>query len=440
METERSITTVACSCNKPHNVLTKEIVVKKNAVQMLPRLIQKHNLPQDILLVYDTHTYAAADSAVSSVLKEAGMTVREHIFDSATLIHPDERAVGELMFAMEPEPKMLVAVGSGTLNDLCRFCANRLKIPYMVVATAPSMDGYASTVTPITYRGMKISYIGIHPEMIIGDLDILRTAPSVMIAAGFGDILGKIPAHLDWKLAHIMTGEEMCDRVLDVAKSSVDQCMMTAPTLAARTDDALKGLMDALVLSGIAMQMQGNSRPASGAEHHLAHYLEMQAEVNHEYGLHGIHVGMATMIIMRLYGKLCAGGAPSQGRVNPKGYDAEVKRVYGDLYPQIEAASTNFGFIEPMKWVEQRDRLVDHWQELCDDARMLEHYRQLGVNVFESLQAPYTPQQMGYDRALMRDALLYCRLIRKRFTILTVLQNWGLLEQYVDEVLDEIYA
>ena len=155
--------------------------------------------------------------------------------------------------------------------------AFRLNLPYIIVGTAPSMDGYASSVSPMIYDGYKITYEAVAPMAIIGDTDVLCAAPEQMIAAGFGDMLGKLTARLDWVLAREVIGEHYCPTVAAMMARAVDKCLAQAEGLSRREPEAIVGLMEGLILSGIAMQMLGYSRPASGAEHHIAHYFEMKA-------------------------------------------------------------------------------------------------------------------------------------------------------------------
>jgi len=429
-----------CECGAVHSVPTREVMVQRGALARVGELVNRYALPKDIMVVADTNTYEAAGRQVMESLEKAGCKVRTHVFDTKKLHHPDEFAIGSVMMAMEPEPGMLVAVGSGTLNDLCRFCANRAKIPYFVVGTAASMDGYASSVTPVTKNGMKITYLGIHPEMVICDLDVLAKAPLNLSAAGFGDIIGKVTARLDWVMAHLLLGERMCPVVDGVTTQAVEKCLQAAKGLSGRSLDALEGVVEALVLSGIAMQMQGDSRPASGAEHHLSHFLEMRdGDFNRPGAYHGAKVGMTTLIIMRLYEKLFEGALPEPARTkSEEDFRNGALAAFGTVgatvmagFGQIYADETEIG--------RQKGILLENRELFRQLTAGLPALRAEAADIIASCGGPVKPQDLGYTRSDLRDAILYARAIRNKHTILTLLDNWGLLEKFAEEVLDEIF-
>ena len=185
-----------CQCGRDHAVLTKRVEIGRHILPELPQWMLQDGLTGDVFLVADERTWEAAGRQVYQILTGAGRNVRYHILRGEEL-HADSRCIGEVMVAMEPVADVIVAVGTGTINDLSRFCAHRLGIPYLIVATAPSMDGFASSVTPVIRDHFKITYPGIHPKQVIGDLEVLCQSPLPMMAAGFGDILGKRVALVD---------------------------------------------------------------------------------------------------------------------------------------------------------------------------------------------------------------------------------------------------
>lgn len=427
---------------EPAGIGTKDIMIGRDAIPKLPALIREHISPAGyVLLVADERTYAAAGEKAAKVLSAAGFDIKEHVFSTGELVHVDERAVGSVMFEMEENPGMIAGVGSGTINDLCRFCAARIKVPYIIVGTAPSMDGYASTVVPATVGGVKVTCQGIHPEIVLGDIDVLKDAPMDMIASGAGDIFGKIPAALDWKMSHKLTGEPRRADIVALVASSVDKCLDAAPALCGRGEEAIAGLMEALVISGIAMQMYGNSRPASGAEHHIAHFLEMMD--GHEVrpgAFHGTNVGIASLIVMRLYEKLFAGDMPEAERsVDEPFFEAQIDRIYGARAGYIRRTYGEAFYAGEDTWRAWMDALSGCWGETKEDVAGFPALRERLADILASMGAPAKPQDLGYTRDQMWDALLYARVIRSKFTILTLLDNWGLLERYASELLNEIY-
>ena len=429
-----------CSCTNTHIVTTKKIIIERNAIKKIPGLIEELGLPKNIFVVFDENTYEAAGKEVLAVLGEAGIEAGHYMFKNENILHPDENAIGALMMAMEPMPELLIAVGSGTLNDLARFCATRLKIPYFVVATAPSMDGFASGVIPVTRAGMKVSYIGITPEMVIGDLDVLAASPLKLMAAGFGDIIGKVPARLDWMFGNVAFGEAMCPEIEALMNSAVEKSIQSSPELDMRTYEATEGVMEALALAGVAMQMNGNSRPASGAEHHMAHFLEMRdGHYNRPNAYHGAKVGMTSLISMRLYEKFFEAGPPPQGVV-PEAMEtrAKVKTVYGKVGDAVLDYKGET-YIEGSEWKARKEKIIVNWDVFKANVDGFGPLRKQFGEILKECSGPMHPRDLGYTKEDIFDAIMYARMLRRIPTILEVLANWGYLEKYATEIIDELF-
>lgn len=429
-----------CQCGITHSVSTKEMIVGTDAIDKIPQLIEKLDLPKDSFAVFDENTFEVAGQKVLQTLRKMGGETRHYVFENENIHHPDEKSIGELMMAMEPMPKLIIAVGSGTINDLSRFCATRLKIPYFVIATAPSMDGYASNVIPLTRGGMKISYIGIAPEIVISDLDILKNAPEKLTAAGFGDIMGKVPANLDWRFGSDMFGEDKCPCIENLMNFAVTKCLDSAAGLNTGNDDSYKELTEALALSGIAMQMQGNSRPASGAEHHMSHFLEMRdGSYNRPNAYHGAKVGVTTLISMRLYEKLFSAQPPEQMDVPDEAETRQKAEVaFGKVGKTVMSQKDKI-FLDKAEWAECKKKIIDKWDEYKEVVSGFAKMRGEFEDILKGSSGPVKPQDLGYSKDDIYNAILYARMVRDRVTILEVLDNWGLLEQYALEVVQEIF-
>ena len=143
-----------------------------------------------------------------------------------------------------------------------------------------------------------------------------------LIAAGLGDTLGKYTCLLDWKLANMITGEYYCPEVVEMVRTALRTVRAQSEKVQTRDPEAVKAVTEALVLTGIAMSFVGNSRPASGCEHHCAHCWEMKALMEGRTpALHGTQVGVGTILALRLYHRLAhgAGGDRYSGRESPRG-------------------------------------------------------------------------------------------------------------------------
>jgi glycerol-1-phosphate dehydrogenase [NAD(P)+] len=299
---------INCECGKSHFVDIDKIVLNNNIDNHLLDFILKNKLYNDkkVLVVYDDNTYEIFGKKLDTLFSnKTNIKFKNFIFGNSyksSYLIPDETAVGKLILETSSDINLIIAVGSGSINDICKVVSYRLKIPYIVVCTAPSMDGYASPVSAITVNGNKSTFICPYPIGIFANLDVLVNAPNEMITAGFGDILGKLSALSDWKIASLHKGEYLCNETYSLIENVIDICINNVDGIKNRDSDSIKSIFEALTLSGIGMGLVGNSRPASGSEHHLAHYWDHQlTEAGLKHQLHGNMVGVATLVISYIY-------------------------------------------------------------------------------------------------------------------------------------------
>ncbi|MDL2234875.1 sn-glycerol-1-phosphate dehydrogenase [Christensenellaceae bacterium OttesenSCG-928-L17] len=292
-----------CACGKHHSMQRiAHIAVEPGAINRLPEILAPFQ-EKTVFLFGDQNTKRAAGERVETLLVDAGFRVKSLFLTSgADILIPDEGVLGQLFLELDESIGALVGVGAGSLNDLGDFISARTGLPFCIVCTAPSMDGYASDTAALMSLGFKRSYPATLPYAIVGDIDILKNAPARMIQAGIGDVLGKVTALLDWRLSAQMTGEYYCETTALLVEQAVKRVIAHIDHFQRRDEEAVSCLMDALIRTGVAMALVGNSRPASGAEHQMSHYLEMDfiARGLHP-DLHGIKVGASTPIVAELF-------------------------------------------------------------------------------------------------------------------------------------------
>ena len=285
----------------------------------------------------------------------------------------------------------LLAGGAGTLNDLCKYAGFLTRKPSGVFATAPSMDGFTSGVTPLIEKGFKITRSAQTASDVLIDLDVLRRAPRIMTGAGVGDILAKYCCLTDWRISSLLTGETVNEEAFSLMLEAVRACDASLPSLARGGADGVEKLMDALLISGYAMVIAGNSRPASGAEHHMSHYLEMDfLRRGERIPLHGVKVGLGTMVSLYLYRTL-------RRRPAFEGCD----RVYAEA-----------------------DKLPP--PEYAED-------------ILREFGCPTRFSQLGVPEETVRRMFFEAYRIRDRFTVLTLYCRNGFMEQTVGELMERFY-
>ena len=329
-----------CRCGRHHSCGIGFVAVERDALRHLRSLCGKYDA---ILLVADGNTYEAAGAKAKACLE--GKRVDRVVFPSDRVLIPDEAAIEKVQQALDGHD-LILGIGSGVIQDLCKYTAHQAGLPYFIAATAPSMDGYASTGAAMITGGMKVTYNAKVPEAILADTAVLAAAPMEMIQAGYGDIVGKFSALNDWKLSHVVNGEYFCPAIYDMTMEALRKTLSLARGLVCREEESVRVLMEALVLVGIAMSFAGSSRPASGSEHHLSHFFEITGILrNKPYLAHGIDVACSTVLTARLRRKLLAGPFPKKRYAQtPEAYREQMRRVYGPVAEGCMALQEKTGF------------------------------------------------------------------------------------------------
>ena len=371
-----------CSCGRTHGVGIKKILIESGCIVKLPEVVRELGGTRAFVMA-DNNTYPVAGEQTEQLLKDSGIPYHSRVFVSEKPLVPNEYAVGSALAEMEMEDDIIIAVGSGSLNDTARMLSARTRLPYVIVATAPSMDGFASTVSPLILDGMKVTKPAVYPMAIVADTAIMKDAPMPMLTAGFGDIIGKYTALADWRLARDINGEYYCDEVVALVERAVEKCAENAAGLRVRDEEAVRAVTEALILSGIAIGLVGVSRPASGAEHHFSHYWEVDA-LSHgeEHPLHGNSVGVGAVISASLY---------------------ELAKPY---LPE--------NFVLP------------------DKAHI--------IACQASAEACADPKELGISKELFHRSVLHAMEIRERYTILRFLDEKNLLGEFADILTERFYG
>ena len=300
---EHYLKTENCPCGKHHTAAIDDVIIGNGVLSQLPGIIAKYGARKPFILA-DVNTYRAAGEAVCGLLDGAGIGYSRYIFPDAAL-EPDEKAVGSLMLHYDHSCDLIIGVGSGVINDIGKILSSVTGHRYIIVATAPSMDGYASATSSMARDSLKISLNTRCADVILGDIDILKNAPERMLKSGLGDMLAKYISIAEWRIAHLITGEYYCEEVAQLIRSALKKCVDNAGGLLKREDAAIRAVFEGLVIGGIAMTYAGVSRPASGVEHYFSHVWDMRGlEFGTQVDLHGIQCAMATCKAVELYEKV----------------------------------------------------------------------------------------------------------------------------------------
>lgn len=429
-----------CDCGKEHYASLKFVSVRKDALEDLPRFAKELGF-QSLYLISDKITYDIAGKRCMEILAAAGVKT-----SIVTLVHTgfDEATVGELLINMPDDCDLVVAVGTGAINDMTRYFSFRMHRPFFTVATAAPMDGFASSLAVLNINNLKTSIEAQTPTAIIGDTEILKNAPYRMIAAGLGDLLGKSTCLCDWKLAKVINGEHYCHRIVELVESCVSDVLKNADKAKDRDPQVLGNIMEGLVLTGVAMSLYGNSRPASGCEHHMSHYWEMMFEQAGKRPVpHGTQVGVGTVLVLKLVEQLRANGvdfdsARAAARAyDPAAWEAEIRTAYGPAADGVIAMEAKAQKNETQARLARIDAMEAHWSEIMDLLTALPSSQEV-MGILRSLDSPCLPGEIDVDKTLLKNTFLYCKEVRARYTILQMIWDLGLLDTLSDRVVEDV--
>jgi glycerol-1-phosphate dehydrogenase [NAD(P)+] len=393
----------------------------------------------------DARGWGAAGPAVEAAFRAAGIPVRAHVIPAVPRPKPTVDLANALRGVLAPG-ETPVSVGSGVLNDVVKHAAFTAGLPYMCVATAASMDGYTSAGAPLAEGGFKKTIACRPARVVVGDLDVIAAAPAEMTGWGYGDLAGKVPAGGDWIIADALGIEPIDDVAWPMVQDGLAGWLSAPDRIAAGDPAAVEGLFLGLTLVGLAMEAHGSSRPASGADHQIAHLWEME-DLHHrgERVSHGACVAVGTVAVLRLYDWLARQDLtlidPDRLAAAAPGMDARAAEIARLLGPgEIAAravAETGVKHVDGAALALRLTGLRAVWPDLSarlaarlwPAERMVAHLRAAG--------APAAPGDIGLTGADLRAAVVKARFLRSRYTLLDLLDECGLLDRAVAAALPD---
>ena len=420
---------VCPSCGKKHFGLLRDYIAEENAIAKLPALLKKYGCNAPFVLC-DPNTYRAAGKQVESVLKEAGISFSLHIMTSEKPA-PDEKTVGEALMYCGVSCDSVIAVGGGVLNDTCKIIAAAKKVPDIIVATAPSMDGFASASSSMERSGLKISLNSKCPEAVIADPEILIHAPKRMILSGIGDILAKYVSLVEWQIANLLVGDFYCETIAGIVRDSLSQCVRDAKAAVNGDKKAILSVMEALVISGIAMNYAEISRPASGMEHYISHIVDMRAlEWGTPADFHGIQCAVATLTTVRAYEKLFQSLPDKEKALAAvSAYDNEKWNAYlreklGHGAESIIAGEEKERKYDKAKHAVRLEKIISEWNTLSDMVKQLPKADDLEA-FMKDIGHPTEPEELGLTETQWGEAFLMAKDIRDKYVLGRLLWDLG---------------
>ena len=407
----------SCPCGREHSFDLKIYEADRGLVHKAGEILDRGNFPKKL--------YVVSDENAIHVSRELFPSLDRCGYRYETKIYPDMRyaymsTATEIMRAAADFDGIL-SIGTGSVNDVCRYAAAHANKAFAIFATAPSMDGFASDSAPLIDNNFKISYPCRQPSIVIADTDILAASPAELKAAGFGDILGKHVGIVDWKVAHYTVGEYYCENIVSLVKKAVADVVAIADKVTVCDPDAAKAIMDSLILTGCAMQLAKCTRPASGAEHVVSHFWEIhKLEKGIWPDFHGKKVGVATLLVTRIYKKLL-----SYPSISPHREALDLEEVLSHYSPKNREEIIGYNVPNPTDAIDPAvlkarwpDILTSIREELPDEDVLLDMMQRAGC-VTELSDVNLTPE-------FALEALRYSPYMRRRITLLRILDMLGI--------------
>ncbi|MDO5337560.1 MAG: sn-glycerol-1-phosphate dehydrogenase [Eubacteriales bacterium] len=404
-----------CSCGKEHRIEVKEILIEPGAVNKLEEMMSDGFLKEYIspLIICDTNTYEATEEIMEDIYDRCQVIILD-----AEGLHANNQGVEIVEKNMDEDIDLILAVGSGTIHDLSRFVAHERRIPFVSVPTAASVDGFVSTVAAMTWNGMKKTMPAQAPVCVIADTDIFAKAPKRLNASGASDLFGKYICLADWKIANLLTGEYICNHVIEMEEQALKAVRACIRGVAAGNEEDCEELMYALILSGLAMQMVGNSRPASCAEHHMSHLWEMEIINDYVDALHGEKVSAGLILAAKEYKRIAR--AIRAGRCRVKSYPGLeinlLERTFGAKGLLKETIAENTP--DPLSRVspERLEACLDEIADIIDEIPDVEDLER----ILDKGGCVKSVRQIGISEKLIPLTLELSPYVRNRLSLMRV--------------------
>ena len=426
-----------CECGHHHAVNIRYIKTGRGVLPCVVEMLEALGSKKPFILC-DQNTYRAAGEKVCEILKNAGVEYVLYVLP-AEKPAPDEHTVGNVLMHFDLSCDLVLGVGSGVLNDTCKEIGYKTGRINAIVGTAPSMDGFASATSSMELDGVKVTINNQCPQGILLDADVMAQAPMRMLWAGLGDMVAKYIAVCEWRITNLITGEYYCEAIADLMRAALKKIVSKADLLVKRDPDAVLDVADGLVLAGLGMAFAACSRPASGIEHYFSHMWEMMAmERKQPYDLHGIQVGVGTILSFRIY-QYVKTLRPDRERMlahaaafSRDAWEAQVRRIFGQAADEIIRVEDRVQKNDPARLAKRIDALCENWDKILQIIEEeLPDYDTLYA-LMKNTGMPVEPKDIDICEEDVVNAYLGARDIRDKYLSCSFLWDMGLEQQAAD--------
>ena len=429
---------IVCDCGRTHEIVPRRIIYHESALARLPGVVGQAMSSRHLVVLMDRRTAMVAGEAVLECLSTAGfaphrLMVSDRPCGSGPICDDITLAVLKNSLAKQ-SPQLVLSVGSGVINDLGKWLACELKLPFITFATAASMNGYTSANIAPTVAGIKTLLHGNAPLAVLSAPAVLCEAPYALTSAGLGDVLAKSVSSADWRMNHLLFGDYYCARSVDLIAKLEPLYLEHPLDIAARKPYAMAALYEALLLTGGAMTMAGSSAPASGGEHMISHTLDMMSALDGQaHDFHGRQVGVGTVIASEVYRRVLAVESPRFAAPS-----ANVDRTFWG--PLADVVAKEYSAKLPrLAQMSAKLSQPDQWDALRAELAPMLRGPDLLRECLATASAAWRASDLGIEQTRLALALKHAHEIRSRVTVLDLAVLLGILPGSAGELV-RMYA
>jgi len=428
-----------CACGKTHTTAVEHVTIEEGAINAIPGYAKAYGAKK-AFIIGDINTYPLAGDKITAMLEAEGICCTSYIFKERRL-EPDEKAVGSLVLHYDAKSDIIISIGSGVINDISKIIAYQTNTPYVIVASAAFMDGYAAGSSSMAIDGVKVTVPAKSPDVIIGDINILNGAPIHMAKAGLGDMLAKYVSICEWRLSNLINGEYYCEEVAEFTRQSLRACVNGAKGLLDRNSESMKMLFEGLINCGKAMDYAGCSRPGGGVEHYFSHIWDMRGlDFGTPTSSHGMQVALGTLNTIKCYQEL--------KNITPNREKALAYAKNFDFADWSEQLRTFVGKgVEAMIALEAKEKkydldkhaarlevILEKWDDILriidEELPSVEEFEA----ILDSIEAPKTLEAIGLDSSTLAMTLKSTKDIRDKYVLPRLLWDIGELDEVCEKV------
>ena len=429
----------ACACGKIHTTAVEHVTIEAGAINAIPAYAKSYGAKK-AFIIGDINTYPLAGDKITAMLEAEGISCSSYIFKERRL-EPDEKAVGSLVLHYDAKSDIIIAIGSGVINDISKILAYQTNTPYVIVASAAFMDGYAAGSSSMAIDGVKVTVPAKSPDVIIGDINILNGAPIHMAKAGLGDMLAKYVSICEWRLSNLINGEYYCEEVAEFTRQSLRACVNGAKGLLDRNGESMKMLFEGLINCGKAMDYAGCSRPGGGVEHYFSHIWDMRGlDFGTPTSSHGMQVALGTLNTIKCYQEL-KNITPNREKAlaYAKNFDfadwSEQLRTFvgkgAEAMIALEAKEKKYDL---GKHAARLEVILEKWDDILriidEELPSVEKFEE----ILDSIEAPKTLEEIGLDSSTLAMTLKSTKDIRDKYVLPRLLWDIGELDEVCNKV------